>query len=174
MFLNKFYDEGSFATIVAVWNNGQWIGYGDSVAFCYNKKTGELQHSFTSLSDFNNPPYLINCKDPLNPIGFRPGKFDVVTTSVLFAASDALAHYILLMYEVAHRDVFQNELQEAVNAQTRNSDYIKAAMGATRVDFEDVIKKLPLCNNQGNFRKHLQSLRKKGLIGHDDYSIAMF
>jgi hypothetical protein len=46
--------------------------------------------------------------------------------------------------------------------------------GATRVDFEDVIKKLPLCNNQGNFRKHLQSLRKKGLIGHDDYSIAMF
>ena len=39
MFLNKFYDEGSFATLVAVWKNGQWVSYGDSVAFCYNRKT---------------------------------------------------------------------------------------------------------------------------------------
>ena len=68
LLLNKFYDEGSFATLVAVWKVSEtecrWISYGDSVAFCYNKKTGELQHSFTRLSDFNNPPYLINSKDP--------------------------------------------------------------------------------------------------------------
>ena len=75
MFLNKFYDEGSFATLVAVWNNGQWVSYGDSVAFCYNRKTGLLQHSFTKLVDFNNPPYLINCKDPLGKKGFRHGRF---------------------------------------------------------------------------------------------------
>ena len=25
LFLNKFYDEGSFATLVAVWKNGVWI-----------------------------------------------------------------------------------------------------------------------------------------------------
>ena len=66
MLLNKFYDEGSFATLVAVWKTGEWISYGDSVAFCYNRKSGVLQHSFTKLVDFNNPPYLINCKDPLN------------------------------------------------------------------------------------------------------------
>ena len=77
MFLNKFYDEGSFATLVAVWKDGSWISCGDSVAFCYNKKTGVLQHSFTRLADFNNPPYLINCKDPLNEKGFRKGKFKV-------------------------------------------------------------------------------------------------
>ena len=39
MFLNKFYDEGSFATLVAIWKDGQWVSYGDSVAFCYNPKT---------------------------------------------------------------------------------------------------------------------------------------
>ena len=49
MFLNKFYDEGSFATLAAVWKEGSWISYGDSLAFCYNKITGQLQHTFTIL-----------------------------------------------------------------------------------------------------------------------------
>ena len=38
--LDKFYDEGSFATLVAVWRLSdtecQWMSYGDSVAFHYN------------------------------------------------------------------------------------------------------------------------------------------
>ena len=75
LFLKKFYDEGSFATLVAVWKSVQWISYGDSVAFCYDFKTGLLQHSFGKLSEFNNPPYLINCKDPINENGFKCGQF---------------------------------------------------------------------------------------------------
>ena len=125
MFLNKFYDEGSFATLVAVWKDGQWISYGDSVAFCYNRKTKELQHSFTRLADFNNPPYLINCKDPLDFNGFRSGKFDMDDDSVVFVASDTLAHYILMLYEVALQDRFQEELQEAINAQTKIAILLK-------------------------------------------------
>ena len=58
MFLNKFYDEGSFATLVVVWKNGRWISYGDSVAFCYDRVSGKLQHSFGHLADFNLPPHL--------------------------------------------------------------------------------------------------------------------
>lgn len=173
MFLNKFYDEGSFATLVAVWNTGQWISYGDSVAFCYNKKTGELLHSFTRLTDFNNPPFLINCKDPLEERGFRCGNFKITNDCMTFAASDALAHYILMMYEVVHKDEFETELQEAINAQTKNSNFIKTCMSQRKIDFEDVVKKLPMSNNAGNFRKHLESLWKKGLIAHDDYTIAI-
>ena len=45
MFLNKFYDEGSFATLVAIWKDGQWVSYGDSVAFCYNPKTKEMKYT---------------------------------------------------------------------------------------------------------------------------------
>ena len=104
MLLNKFYDEGSFATLVAVWNNGEWISYGDSVAFCYDRENGRLQHSFGRLVDFNNPPYLINCKDPLNEQGFKSGQFDIQPGCVVFATSDALAHYILMMYEVTHKE----------------------------------------------------------------------
>lgn len=174
MFLNKFYDEGSFATLVAVWKNGQWVSYGDSVAFCYNRKTKELQYSFTRLADFNNPPYLINCKDPLDDNGFRSGKFKIDKDYIVFAASDTLAHYILMMYKVAYSEKYAEELQEAINTQTKNSNYIKTATGLKEVDFEkNVITKLSNCTNEENFKRHIQSLKRKGLIGHDDYSLVI-
>lgn len=175
MLLNKFYDEGSFATLVAVWNDGQWVSYGDSVAFCYNKKTGVMQHSFTRLGDFNNPPYLINCKDPLDEKGFRKGKFEIDNDCIVFAASDTLAHYILMMYEVAHQDQFAEELQEAIAAQTKNSNFIKAAMRLRKRNFtKDVIQKLENCKYENLLTSHIRRLKRWGLIGHDDYSIAIF
>ena len=175
MLLNKFYDEGSFATLVAVWKDGDWISYGDSVVFCYNWKTKELQHSYTHLTDFNNPPFLINCKDPLNKSGFRNGKFKISEDCIVLAASDALAHYIIMMYEVSLSNKFIDELQKATNALTRNSNFIKTAMSLTNLDFEkDVIQKLLNCNRDFLLRNHIKSLWKKGLIGHDDYSLAIY
>lgn len=174
LFLNKFYDEGSFATLVSVWKDGSWISFGDSVAFCYNWQTGDLQHSFTRLSDFNNPPYLINCKDPLNPDGFRCGRFCIDRNCVVFAASDTLAHYILMMYEVAYSDKFTDELKEAIEAQTKNSNFIKTAMSLEGVDFRnDIICKLQRCTTWPFLQNHLKGLKKKGLIGHDDYSLVI-
>lgn len=174
LILNKFYDEGSFATLVSVWKGGQWVTYGDSVAFCYNQKTKELQHSFTRLVDFNNPPYLINCKDPLEVKGFRSGKFKVNKDCIVFAASDTLAHYILMMYEVAYPHKFKEELQEAINAQTKNSNYVKTAMTIEGVDFEkDVIRKMQNCSTWPFLKNHIKGLKKKGLIGHDDYSLVI-
>ena len=174
MFLNKFYDEGSFATLVAVWKGGQWVSYGDSVAFCYDKKTGELQHSFTRLSDFNNPPYLINCKDPLDDKGFRCGKFKVTKDCVIFASSDTLAHYILMMYELDNKNCYENELKEAIEAQTKNSNYIRTAMSLVPIYFaRRVMDKIESCTHDFLLRSHIKGLKKKGLIGHDDYSLAI-
>ena len=174
LFLNKFYDEGSFATLAAVWENGMWISYGDSVAFCYNKKTGELQHSFTRLADFNNPPYLINCKDPLNVEGFRRGQFKIDNDCIVFAASDTLAHYILMMFEVTNKKKYADELEGAINAQTKNSNFIKTAMALEGVDFvKDVIVKLQNCYTRPILQSHIKGLKKKGLIGHDDYSLVI-
>ena len=36
--------------------------------------------------------------------GFKSGRFDVNEDCMVFAASDALAHYILLMYMVANKE----------------------------------------------------------------------
>lgn len=175
MFLNKFYDEGSFATLIAIWKNGQWVSYGDSVAFSYNRKTGILQHSFTKLVDFNNPPYLINCKDPLEKKGFRHGRFEIDDDCMVFVASDTLAHYVLMMYELANKDEYADELKKAIDAQTKNSNFIMTAKRIRKRDFKkDVIEKLENCDYQQQFKLHLERLKRWGLIGHDDYSIAMF
>lgn len=174
MLLNKFYDEGSFATLVAVWNTGQWISYGDSVAFCFNRKTGLLQHSFTRLADFNKPPYLINCKDPLIRKGFRHGKFEIDEDCMVFAASDALAHYILIRYKVAHWELYIDELQKAIDAQTKNSKFIKSVMRLRKKDFaNDVIHKLENCKYQQQLMSHIEHLKNWGMIGYDDYSLAI-
>ena len=174
MLLNKFYDEGSFATLVAVWRTGHWISYGDSVAFCYHRNTGVLDHSFTKLADFNNPPYLVNCKDPLNREGFRHGKFEIDDDCIVFAASDTLAHYILMMYELANKYRFTEELHEALKAQTKNSNFIKLAMRLRGMDFATkVIKKLENCRAQIFLDSHLAGLQRKGLIALDDYSLAI-
>ena len=175
MLLNKYYDEGSFATLVAVWKTGQWISYGDSVAFCYNKKTCTLQYSFGHISDFNNPPYLVNCKDATNELGFKCGQFDLCEDTIVFAASDALAHYILMMYEVSHLDWFGDELMEAVMAKTKNTNLIKTAIALKlkSEDFDNALMKILELKHKGHFKQHLRKKYREGLIGIDDYSLAI-
>lgn len=174
MLLNKFYEEGSFATLVAVWKTGEWISYGDSVAFCFNRRSGDLQHSFTRLVDFNNPPYLINCKDPLSSKGFRHGKFKIDSECIVFVASDTLAHYILMMYELTHKEQYAVELQEAIDAHTKNSNFIKTGMGLRKLDFaKDVILKFENCKYMFLLGSHLEGKKNKGLLGYDDYSLAI-
>ena len=45
--------------------------------------------------------------------GFNKGVFRTDNYSVVFAASDALAHYIMMVYEVANRESFAQELNTA-------------------------------------------------------------
>lgn len=179
LLLDKFYDEGSFATLVAIWKSAdkecRWMSYGDSVAFHYNRRTHNLEYSIDKLYDFNNAPCLINCKDELDKQGFKGGSFTVGQDSLVFVASDALSHYILMMYEVANREEFANELSNALSQCTKNSDIISVAQSLRRVDFEkDVIDKLcGASRNKANFVRHIKSLLRKGLIATDDYSFAI-
>ncbi len=178
MSLDKFYDEGSFATLAAVWRTSagtcRWMSFGDSVAFHYDRGTGVLEHSFGPLADFDDPPYLINCKDRINGDGFKGGEWNVGGRSLVFAASDALAHYVLMMYEAGHKDDFAGELREAASRRSRNGNYVNMAMASRGFDFEkDVLRKLTNClNHAANFERHLRSLIRKGLLAVDDYSFA--
>lgn len=182
LFLNKFYDEGSFATLVAVWKVSEdecrWISYGDSVAFCYDRTKGGLQHSFTKLVDFNHPPYLISCKDPLDEKGFRSGTFEISDTSIVFCASDALSHLILMMYETGLQRLgshkYDTEIEEAINAHTKNSQYIKLAMNLN-IDFDQKMKYwLKLSKSNMIFRSGMTLHRERlKLIADDDYSLAV-
>lgn len=180
MSLDKFYEEGSYATLVAVWRiskeESRWICYGDSVAFHYNYATRKLEHSFGSIADFDNPPYLINCKDELNLKGFHCGTFHTDKDSIVFVASDALAHYIMMMYEVVNKKLFAQDLEKAERRHSKNENYIKSAKVLSNINFEkDVLEKLICCvNHSANLRRHLKGLIRKGILAHDDYSFATF
>ena len=177
MLLSKFYDEGSFATLVAIWINEKqirWVSYGDSTAFCYNPESKELSFSCRNLSDFANAPYLISCKDPLLQEGFRLGEFDFSADNIYFVTSDALAHYILMMYMVAHKDCYERELQDAMDGHNKNANYIRMALSLKAVNFDSVLKTLLNCvAHKTNMQRHLAKLRKSHLLAADDYSIAV-
>lgn len=179
LLLDKFYDEGSFATLVAVWKTTacecRWITYGDSMAFHYNRKTKRLEHSFGRLADFDNPPYLINCKEELNKEGFYTGQFAIDEHSVMFVASDALSHYILMMYEVMNHTDFEEELLEALNKRSKNENYIRTAMSSMPFDFEkDVLDELlNSMNEEEVFTSLMKRLVDSGLAALDDYSLAV-
>lgn len=179
MLLNKFYDEGSFATLAAIWkldcNTYCWFTYGDSVVFHYDRKSKTLEHSFTNLADFAQPPYLINSKDELNPSGFKSGTFHTNDNSAIFVATDTLSHYILMMYEVSQKDKYNVELQRAIDNHSKNGTFIKNALTMKSFDFETVVlSKLLNCKIPINMKRHISSLIKRGLIAYDDYSFAYF
>ncbi len=178
MVLNKFYEEGSFATLAVAWIDGnicKWMSFGDSVVFHYNRKTCLLEHSFGKLIDFNKPPHLINCKDSINEEGLKLGEFHVDSDSVVFCATDALAHYIIMCYEISKCNLYGEELTEAINAGTKNSICINSAT-ARPVDFRNrVVNKLCKCSPHNNkFQNYVKSLLDKKYIVLDDYSYALF
>ena len=172
---NKFYNEGSCATVAAAWMSAdaecRWMAYGDSVVFHYSRKTETLEHSFTKLSDFSNPPRLVSCKDPLEEAGFRSGVFSLDDSSIVFAASDALSHYILMMYELSKCLDYREELAEEYMKQSGNSQLLKTAE-SIKFDFEkDVIDRLlEASESECSFRRFIEELYGKGVIDMDDFT----
>ncbi|MCR5453931.1 MAG: hypothetical protein K6F33_02975, partial [Bacteroidales bacterium] len=74
------------------------------------------------------------------------------------------------IYMLTHSDLYADELNQALSAATKNSNYIRAAQSLPKSDFyTDVIKKLFLSDY--NLTRHLTRLYKDGLIALDDYSV---
>ena len=177
IFQSKFYSEGSCATIAAAWivddHHCKWMTYGDSVVFHFNKKTQTLEYSFTKLSDFSKPPYLISCKDPLQEEGFNCGEFTIDEDSIVFACSDALSHYVLMMYMVSDYDNYHQEIETIANNQSSDSSMIGIATSIDRLDYyRDVILKLEdASSSEDDFSIFMKNLHNRGLVDIDDFTI---
>ena len=178
IFLNKFYNEGACATVAAAWRVSdeecRWVAYGDSVVFHYKRKSKSLEHSFTRLADFSRPPMLVSCKDPLVDEGFRCGAFHLDEDSVVFAASDALSHYVLMMYELSKSAEFESELMELRMKRTSNSQLLQMAEKEVFKFYDDVLSPLlRSVDSEANFKELMESLYVKKLIDIDDYTLAI-
>ena len=95
------------------------------VPFRYSFQATILEHCFTKLADFCNQPRLVSCKDSFEDDGLRYGAFVLDGSSVVFAASGALSHYIFMMYELAHSKEFDEELAEEKIKQSGYSNFRK-------------------------------------------------
>ena len=176
MLLNKFYNEGACATLVAVWRRSaqscQWMAYGDSLIFVYNRASGELWHSFSALADFDKAPYLISCKDPLTPQGFSHGVIELEADSLVFAASDSLSHFILMMYQVSRWEQYQPALEALIASHSSSSHLIQVARAMT-FDFErDILEPLIASTaSEPAFAEQMRAWYELGLLELDDYSV---
>ena len=175
LFLTKFYEEGSLATLASAWVNEdkvEWMAYGDSVVFCYNKETDKLEHSFTKLSDFSKPPYLISCKNPLVEDGFRHGFWKIDENSIVFIASDAVAQFLILLFEVEHEDIFRDDLRIVVENRQNGNQMIEN-IKRLNLSFKDVLSDFKSMDSETKFSNYVYSLENKQVLRHDDYSLAL-
>lgn len=177
---NKFYDEGSFATLAAAWkyrNKVYWVAYGDSVVFHYDKSTKLLQHSFTALSDFAESPFLINWKNELDNKGFVQGEYKISANSVVFVASDALAFYILAMYTILSRPQgYEVQIENVLKTSSLQKNLLEKIMQMHNEteEFENSVL-TPLfqaAQSQDSFKSYINQLYQNGQIQNDDYSLA--
>lgn len=181
IFQTKFYQEGSYATLAVVWKTGvdvcHYVTYGDSVVFHYSKSACKFEHSFTKLADFSKAPYLISCKDPLLSEGFKADDFLLSDDSVVLAASDALSHYILMMYYVTHQEEFKDEIKEILNAHTSDSQMLSIALREVAdgcLTFDRLMGQLQdASHDQVIFDRFVKELHNRGVLDIDDYTLAI-
>lgn len=175
IFQRKFYKEGSCATLAAIWrvspNLCKWVTYGDSVVFHYDRFKQSLDFHSTDLRSFSLPPHLISSNMPLDPRGFKRGEFEINDSSVVFAASDALSHFIIMMYMVHNKSRFAKEIDSIMRFHSKDAELLGLAM-ETNLSFESIVQKLEQAvTDQSCFDKFIKGIYDAGLIEIDDYSL---
>jgi hypothetical protein len=78
-----------------------------------------------------------------------------------------------MRYELCHRENYEDEIDEAIEARTKNSNFIKVAEEEAE-DFEKSLTRLlDAAQEQKSFIRLMSSLEESGLLAHDDYSLTV-
>lgn len=173
---NKFYQEGSCATLIAVWHNENsinWIQYGDSSIFIYNKTTKQFRlKSPENVTEFLSNPRLINWKDVPSVKYLKIGEDKIKEDEILMIASDALSVYLFLSSIACEKRKLKDNEKNILS--THLEQYLNNLMGMSYSNYyNDVI--VPLVDSsktEKSFQKYLKQLFDKKLIASDDYSFA--
>lgn len=168
---NKFYDEGSYATLAAIWRTApdrvSWCTFGDSACFAYDKKEDKLTLlSHPSIWSFETNPHLLNWKNTPSERGFKSGSFVAENDTVFFATSDALACYITMANALIKNEPIDVESGALVNLKH------KIKVGATGSVFKGVLDYLFFfAEEKAVFWEYMKELHEGGEIANDDYSL---
>lgn len=100
--------------------------------------------------------------------------FSIDDASIVFAASDALSHYVLMMYELSKSEEFESELMELRMKRTSNSQLLQMAEKEALKFYDDVLNPLlRSVDSEADFKELMESLCVKKLIDTDDYTLAI-
>lgn len=100
--------------------------------------------------------------------------FPIDDASIVFAASDALSHYVLMMYELSKSEEFESELMELRMKRTSNSQLLQMAEKEALKFYDDVLNPLlRSVDSEADFKELMESLCVKKLIDTDDYTLAI-
>ena len=111
------------------------------------------------------------------PEGFKADDFLLSDDSVVLAASDALSHYILMMYYVTHQEEFKDEIEEILNGHTSDSQMLSIAlrdMANGHLTFDMLMEQLQdASHDQDIFDHFVKELHSRGVLDIDDYTLAI-
>lgn len=100
--------------------------------------------------------------------------FSIDDASIVFAASDALSHYVLMMYELSKSEEFESELMELRMKRTSNSQLLQMAEKEALKFYDDVLNPLlRSVDSEADFKELMEPLCVKKLIDTDDYTLAI-
>jgi hypothetical protein len=113
--IKKFEDEGSLATLAALWkideNKFKYQSYGDSALFIYDTKEGvlKIQNNIKSINFFGTSPALINWKTEQHSAEyFYQQDILLQENEEIILATDGIAMYIFGAYMVYSKSITEN------------------------------------------------------------------
>lgn len=161
---NKFYREGSAATLLAVWQKEKrthWMSYGDSNLLWISAE-GAYKGSFPAqcLRDFTDFPRLVNWHEQwMSAAGFRADVLVPDTGDYLLLASDALAQTLLLWTKPKTR-------HETLPAGKTAALQARFRAHPPEAGILDLLQKL-----DKDFPRTLQELHRQGCLLNDDCTL---
>ncbi|HRI28947.1 MAG TPA: hypothetical protein PK239_03525 [Chitinophagales bacterium] len=186
-----FWDEGSAATLCALWLNyaeqertlATYCIYGDSPCMRYQPNIGQLMMPphLSRLSDFSGRTNLLNWSayHQFKPDCCHIHSFEPVAGEIILLASDALAQLVLTRYLLSQPDKPEcvSQLQQAAAASGLHRQLIAANQKADLPDFENWLHNLlqtltpPNQTESPLFKELLYDYYQQGLIDDDDYTL---
>ena len=171
--LNKFESEGSGATLAAIWqvsdNVFDYISYGDSALFIYDKRQGTLQvqENLKSINSFTTTPPLINWNsEQIDVNHFYREKFSLSANQAAILTTDGLGMFLhgayLSLSNQVNEDILSVKMRNIVNFFQRNQE----------VKFDDLMQAAyESLNSNETFSRLMKGWHETKFLPNDDYTL---
>jgi hypothetical protein len=183
--LDKFFTEGSSATLISVWLEGKGktkkahiLSYGDSVICLFRAKNKEIKTNITDLSVFLDSPFLLNSNELPTEHGIYE-TWDIKKGDVLLIASDTIGQFILSSYYILQEAEKHEKIFEVIkNSPVRFADIFQKLEDYYRLkpeeNWQTVLSMIhESLMSETAFKTYTETLKDFGILGLDDYSVVL-